>query len=108
MRGEIWIVAGGPDYAAKPRPVIVLQADRFDALASVTICPFTTNAAEAPLFRVAIAPSENNGLRELSRIMVDKITTVSRSKLDKRIGHLRDSEMLQLNRAVMVFLGLAE
>lgn len=108
IRGEIWIVAGGSDYAGKPRPVVVLQGDRFDELASVTICPFTTNATEAPLFRVAIAPSEHNGLRELSRIMVDKITTVSRSKLGRRIGQLRDNEMLQLSRAVMVFLGLAD
>lgn len=108
MRGEIWTVAGGSDYAGKPRPVVVLQADRFDELGSVTICPFTTNALDAPLFRVAVAPGSDNGLRELSRIMVDKITTVSRAKLGMRIGRLSDEDVIRVNRAVLVFLGIAD
>ena len=108
IRGEIWTVAGGPEYAGKPRPVVVIQADRFDELASVTICPFTTNATEAPLFRLAVLPSEENGLRELSRAMIDKITTVSRSKLGLRIGRLSDEDIIRVNRAVLVFLGIAD
>ncbi|HEX4194513.1 MAG TPA: type II toxin-antitoxin system PemK/MazF family toxin [Stellaceae bacterium] len=107
-RGEIWTVAGGPDYAGKPRPVVVIQADRFDGLASVTICPFTTNAAEAPLFRLAIEPDDENGLRELSRAMIDKITTVRRAKLGRRIGRLSDEDIVRVNRAVLVFLGIAD
>ena len=50
-RGEIWTVAGGIDYAGKPRPAVILQDDRFDATASITICAFTTDPADAPLFR---------------------------------------------------------
>ena len=53
-RGEIWTVAGGSDYAGKPRPVVILQDDRFDATASVAMCAFTTDPAEAPLFRIEI------------------------------------------------------
>jgi mRNA interferase MazF len=105
-RGEIWSVAGGPDYTGKPRPVAILQDDRFDELLSVTFCPFTTNPAAAPLFRLPVQPSENNGLREISSLMVDKITTVTRSKIGKRIGHLDDEDVVRLNRAVIVFLGL--
>lgn len=108
MRGEIWTVAGGSDYAGKPRPVVLLQADRFDELGSATICPFTTNALDAPLFRIAVAPGSDNGLRELSRIMVDKITTVSRAKLGTRIGRLSDEDVIRVNRAVLVFLGIAD
>ena len=108
IRGDIWTMAGGPDYAGKPRPVVVLQSDRFDALASVTICPFTTNPLDVPLLRFVVAPNEGNGLREASRIMVDKITTISRSKLGTRIGRLGDEDVLRLNRAVLVFLGLAD
>ena len=107
-RGEIWTVASGPDYAGKPRPAVVLQSDRFNELSSVTICPFTTNAAEAPLFRIVVAPDDENRLRELSRIMIDKVTTVSRSKLGTRIGRLSDEDIVRVNRAVMVFLGLAD
>ncbi len=106
-RGEIWTLAGGTDYAGKPRPVVILQDDRFDATASVTICAFTTNPTDAPLFRLAVEPSETNGLRVSSRLMVDKITTVSRSKIGTHVGRLDDQDMLRLNRAVLVFLGIA-
>ena len=106
-RGDIWTVAGGPDYAGKPRPAVILQDDAFDATASVTMCPFTTHAVDAPLLRVDIEPSARNGLRAASHLMIDKITTVSRKTLETRIGRLADEDVLRLNRAVLVFLGLA-
>lgn len=106
-RGEIWTVAGGPDYVGKPRPAVILQDDAFDATASMTICPFTTHAIDAPLMRLPMGPSEQNGLRAPSQLMVDKITTVSRTKLADRIGLLSDEDVLRMNRAVIVFLGLA-
>jgi mRNA interferase MazF len=106
-RGEIWTVAGGGDYAGKPRPVVILQDDAFDQLDSVTICPLTSDPTDLPLFRIAAAPSDGNGLRALSRIMADKVTTIPKAKLGARVGRLADQEMLRLNRAVVVFLGLA-
>lgn len=105
-RGEVWTVSAG-GYAGKARPAVVVQDDRFDATASITICVFTTDETEAPLFRLNIEPSERNGLRAASRLMVDKITTVSKAKLGRRIGHLDDADLVRLNRAIMVFLGLA-
>ena len=106
-RGEIWTVAGGPDYAGKPRPAVILQDDAFDATASITICPFTTHAVDAPLMRFPIDASERNGLRAASHLMIDKITTVSRKKLESRVGRLSDEDLVRVNRAVIVFLGLA-
>jgi mRNA interferase MazF len=106
-RGEIWTVSGGKDYAGKPRPVVILQDDRFDATQSVTVCPFTTDPTEAPLIRLLVEPSETNGLIKPCRLMVDKITTVSKTKVAERIGALGDQDLVRLNRAVVVFLGLA-
>ena len=105
-RGEVWTVSGA-GYAGKPRPAVIVQDDRFDATASVTVCVFTTDETDAPLFRVPITPSGGNGLRDVSRLMVDKLTTVRRDQLGGRIGRLDDAEMLLLDRAVLVFLGLA-
>jgi mRNA interferase MazF len=107
MRGDIWTVSGGKDYAGKPRPVAILQDDRFDAIDSVTICAFTTDETEAPLFRLAIEPNERNGLRAVCRLMVDKITTVPKTKVGGRVGRLDDEDILRLNQAILVFLGLA-
>ncbi len=106
-RGEIWTVAGGKDYAGKPRPAVVVQDDRFDMTDSITVCAFTTDPTEAPLFRLAVEPTETNGLRVASRLMVDKITTVPKSKMGIRIGRLAEEDLVRLNRAVVVFLGVA-
>ncbi len=106
-RGEVWTVAGGKDYAAKPRPVVIIQDDRFDATDSITVCAFTTDSTDAPLFRLPVPPTEGNGLRPSCRLMVDKVTTVPKAKLGRRLGTLEDAQMLQMNRAIMVFLGIA-
>jgi mRNA interferase MazF len=106
-RGEIYTAAARGPYTGKPRPVIVLQDDRFDATASVTVCPFITNSVDAPLLRLPIDPSEDNGLEQPSQLMVDKVTTVPRSSLGERLGKLRDEELVALNRSLIVFLGLA-
>jgi mRNA interferase MazF len=106
-RGEVWTAAGGKDYAGKPRPVVILQDNQFDATSSVTICAFTTDPTEAPLFRLPIEPSEKNGLRVSCCLMVDKVTTVPKTKIGTHIGRLDDEDILRLNRAVLVFLGMA-
>jgi mRNA interferase MazF len=105
-RGDIWTVAGGTDYAGKPRPVAVVQDDSFDATDSVTVCAFSTDDTDAPLFRLPVVPNERNGLRAACRLMVDKITTVPKSKVGTHIGRLDDEDILRLNQAVLVFLGL--
>ena len=106
-RGEIWTAAGGKDYAGKPRPIVIVQDDRFAATSSITICAFTSDPTDAPLFRLVVEPGEANGLETVSRVMVDKVTTVPKAKLGRRIGRLADDDMVRLNRALMIFLGLA-
>jgi mRNA interferase MazF len=106
-RGEIWTVSGGHGYAGKPRPAVVVQEDRFEGTTSVTLCAFTTDPTEAPLLRLVVAPTDRNGLKRSSRLMVDKITTVSKLRVGDRIGRLDDEDMMRLNRAMTVFLGLA-
>lgn len=106
-RGEIYKAAAPGAYTGKPRPVVIIQDDRFDATASVTVCPFTTNPVDAPLLRIKVEPSKDNGLDQLSSMMVDKITTMPRSGVGARLGRLRDEELVQLNRSLTVLLGLA-
>src|SRR5579872_5244856 len=106
-RGDIWTVNGGKDYAGKPRPVVIVQDDSFDATDSVTICAFTTDETDAPLFRLPVEPNERNGLRAACRLMVDKIATVSKAKIGARVGRLDDEDILRLNQAMLVLLGLA-
>jgi mRNA interferase MazF len=106
-RGEIWTISAGTGYAGKPRPAVILQDDRFDATDSLTVCAFTTDPTDAPLFRLLVEPNELNGLRAASRLMVDKITTVPKAKLGMRVGRLGDEDILRLNRAALVFLGMA-
>lgn len=106
-RGEIWTLARGGEYARKPRPAVIVQDNQFHQIESITICGVTTNLTEAPLFRVAVEPSERNGLRSPCRLMADKVMTVRKTRVGARIGQLDDEDMNRLNRAILVFLGLA-
>lgn len=100
-------MSGGGPYAGKPRPAVIVQEDRFDSTNSITLCVFTTDPTEAPLLRMLIEPTDRNGLSSASRLMIDKITTVPKARLGKRIGKLNDEDVVRLNRALTVFLGLA-
>ena len=85
----------------KPRPALVIQSDLFDVHPSVTILPVTSELRLAPLFRIAVNPSELNGLSKPLQVMVDKPQSVAREKIGKVFGHLDDEAMLA------VFVGFA-
>jgi mRNA interferase MazF len=106
-RGEVWTVTGGSDYTGKPRPAVIVQDNAFLKAASVTVCAFTTDPTTAPLFRLLVEPSATNGLKSASRLMVDKVVTVPRAKIGKRLGVLDEADVAHLNTALIVFLGLA-
>jgi mRNA interferase MazF len=106
-RGEIWTAAGGSDYGSKPRPVVIIQDDHYDATESITVCPLSSNPMSTQIARLPVMPSDSNGLRLPSRLMVDKITTLPRYKVRTRIGRLDEEDMRRLNRSIVVFLGVA-
>ena len=104
-RGEIWTVSDR-GYSGKPRPAVIVQDDLFPT-ASVTLCPLTTSPVGAPLFRLEITAQSGNGLDEDSRIMIDKTMTVPRTKVGTRLGQLSAADVMRVNRALALFLGLA-
>jgi mRNA interferase MazF len=105
-RGDIWTISGGADYAGKPRLAVIVQDGSFAELDSVTLILVTSDLTDLPQFRPHLEPTPGNGLREPSKLMIDKISTIPRSKLGSRIGRLKDADMASVNRAIMVFLGL--
>src|SRR6476646_10707564 len=106
-RGDILTAAGGKDYAGKPRPVVIVQDNSFDATDSITICAFTTDPTDAPLFRLIVEPNERYGVRSTCRLLVDNITAVPKAKVGTRVGPLDHEDMVRLNQAMTVFLGMA-
>lgn len=107
-RGEIWTVAGGV-YVTKPRPAVIVQDDLFDATSSVTVAPMTRTLLDAPLMRIRIAGGKGrlSGLDHDSDVMIDKLTTVRRSNVQTRVGRLTAEQVVEVERAIMAFLGLA-
>ncbi|MEI2712079.1 MAG: type II toxin-antitoxin system PemK/MazF family toxin [Nocardioides sp.] len=103
-RGDIITVAGSV-YATKPRPALVIQDGRFDATDSLTICPFTTTAVDAPLLRVLVVAHELNGLDQDCYLMVDKVTTVRRANAHTVLGRLEPPALVELERRLLVLLG---
>jgi mRNA interferase MazF len=105
-RGEVWTAAGGV-YATRPRPVVIVQDDRFDATDSLTVLPMTTTLVEAPLLRIPVEPTATNGLEQVSQVMIDKITTTRRARVRDRLGFLSREDLVRVERSMLVFLGIA-
>ena len=105
-RGDLVMVAVSGDYG-KPRPALVIQSNLFDDLPSVTLCLVTSELRHAPIFRITLDPSPENGLRRISQIQVDKAMTVMRERIGGVIGRLDDATMLKVNRSLAVFVGIA-
>lgn len=105
-RGDLVTVALPGDFG-KPRPALVLQSDLFQEVPTVTVLLLTSAEREAPLLRIAVEPDEGNGLHRPCQIMVDKVMTVRRDKIGPPFGRIDDEIMVSVNRALVVFLGLA-
>lgn len=103
-RGDLVTVALQGDLG-KPSPALIIQSDLFDEHPSVTILPVTSELRDVPMFRIQIEPSETNGLRKPSQVMIDKPQSVAREKIGNTFGHLDDKTMSAISRALAVFLG---
>ena len=100
-------IAAPGDYG-KPRPALIIQADIFnDIHSNMTVVPLTSTIIDAPLFRITLDPSRQNGLNRVSQVMVDKVLTLPREKIRKRVGHLGNTLMIRVGRALSVWLGMA-
>ena len=104
-RGEVWTQAGGPGYAGKPRPALIVQSDLLDQTESVVTCLFTTHDNAHIPSRVAIPASAENGLLENSDLMADKVTAVPRTKLGRRLGVVSEAELARVEDALLLVLG---
>jgi mRNA interferase MazF len=104
-RADLVTIASSGDYG-KPRPALVVQADVFDALTSVTVLRLTSELHDWPLFRVTVEAGPSTGLQKRSQVMIDKAATVSRSRIGQRIGRLDATRMQAVNAALTRFLGL--
>ena len=107
MRGDLVTIAMQGDFG-KPRPALVIQADQYDEHATVTVLPVTGTLIEAPLFRITLQPNAENGLRKPSQVMVDKAMTVKRDKLGQAFGRIDVDSMVEVERCLAVFLGIAK
>ncbi len=106
-RGDLVIVATRGAYTGKPRPAVVVQSDVFNEThGSVTVCPLTSDVLDAPLFRVSLPPGARTGLQSSSQIMVDKVVSVPRASIVRRIGACNDAELHVIDDALRRWLAL--
>lgn len=106
QRGDVVICVQSGNYG-KPRPAVIVQSNLFNETHnSITICPITTHLVEAPLFRLLISPTKQNGLKTASQVMIDKITTLKRDKIRQKIGTLTSDQINKLNDAILLWLEL--
>lgn len=92
----------------KPRPALIIQANQFNEHTSVTVLPITGTIVNAPLLRITLLPGEENGLQKTSQVMVDKAMTIKRDKIRATFGRVDDGAMIEIERCLAVFLGIAK
>lgn len=107
MRGDFVTIAMQGDFG-KPRPALVIQADPFSEHATVTVLPVTSTLVGTPLFRITVQPSAENGLQKPSQVMVDKAMTVKRDKVGQAFGYIDADAMVEVERCLAVFFGIAK
>jgi mRNA interferase MazF len=107
MRGDLVTIVVQGDFG-KPRPALVIQADHFDMHATVTVLPVTSTLVAAPLLRVTVSPSAENGLQKPSQVMVDKAVTVNQDKVGQAFGRIGAETLVEIERCLAVFLGIAK
>jgi mRNA interferase MazF len=107
MRGDFVAIAMQGDFG-KPRPALVIQADQFGELASVTVLPVTSTLVAAPLIRITVSPDSENGLQRPSQVMIDKAMTVKLDKVGEVFGRIDANAMVEVERSLAVFLGIAK
>jgi mRNA interferase MazF len=109
QRGDVITIAGGnSEFGSKPRPAILLQAPAlFGADVPLPICPITSQARDVPLLRVPLAANEATGLRVPSWAAIEIVQTIRRNGIRQHIGRLDAATLLAIDRALVVFLGIA-
>ena len=107
MRGDLVTIALQGDFG-KPRPALILQADQFSEHSSVTVLPLTSALVAAPLLRITVQPAVGNGLQKPSQVMVDKAITVKRDKVGLPFGRIDADVLIEVERCLAVFLGIAK
>ncbi len=108
-RGDLVTVADSGDYLRKPRPALIVQSSALiEARDSVIICLLTTadDPAVRPL-RPFLRKSAVNALKSDSAVMVDKLITVSKSRIgDQPFGRLTSTELDAVSEALRLWLDL--
>lgn len=104
-RGEVWTIRDG-HYASKARPAVVVQSDEADGFESTIVCLITTFDSSGVPTRHRLYPDGENGLREASYVMTDKIASVSARMLGERIGRVSEADMEEIGRKLAAVLGL--
>lgn len=107
MRGDFVTIAMQGDFG-KPRPALVIQANQFGEHSTVTVLPVTSTLVAAPLLRITVQPSADNGMQKPSQVMVDKAMTVKRDKVGQAIGRVDANVLVEIERCLAVFLGIAK
>lgn len=106
-RGDVVLVVV-PSDLGRPRPGVVVQAPEFNkTLSTIFICPISSDVQEKLPLRPIIEPELATGLRLRSQIMTDKMVALRHDRVRRVIGQINSDTSEQLDRALLVVLGLA-
>jgi len=107
-RGDIVTVISSGDFG-KPRPAVIIQGDSLNLAKpnSTIVALITSSLQDAPLLRLTLEPSPENGLKKLSQIQSNRIMSIRTDRIGANIGRLNGNQQVELNRLLALSIGLA-
>jgi mRNA interferase MazF len=106
-RGDVVLIVG-PGDLGRHQPGVVVQADEFASeLSTIFVCPVSSDIQTRLALRPLIEVTPENGLRLRSQIMTDKMVALRRDRVRRVIGGINVETSEQLDRALLLLLGLA-
>jgi mRNA interferase MazF len=111
-RGEVYLVSLDPAVGAeirKTRPAVVVQNDPTNCRSPITIVAAVTSQFEEPLYPTEVlVRAPEGGLTTDSVGLLNQIRSVDKGRLVRRLGRLRSETMKEVDRALLLSLGLVE
>jgi len=105
-RGEIWMVNFNPGRGSEQtgvRPALIIQNDIGNQYASTTIVAAITTTIKKYPVTVLLAQGKG-GLKQSSMVNLAQILTVDKARLIKRMGHVGDDKIEEIDGAIKVSL----
>jgi mRNA interferase MazF len=102
-QGEIWYASLNPTRGSEQaghRPVVIVSGDVLNTYLNIVIAMPLTTKVKNYKGNLVISPSTTNGLIDVSEVLVFHIRSLSKERLEKKVGTITAEQLAQLKEGL--------